>query len=320
MADLNYASINFVGGKAANFSELARALANPKGGAKTPENAFAIPFYFYDRHLKHNQIDKKIAALIQKMHRDIKLDVEHELKAIRKAIKNAPLEADLMRQIEQRINAGGFKNMRFRSSTNAEDIEGFSGAGLYDSTSVVLGDSQKTIARGLKKVWASTWNYHAFLEREYYHIDQTTVAMAVLVHRSFPSEKANGVAITKNLYRNDYPAFVMNIQLGEESVVQPKPGVTVDQLMSFQGVSDDRDLDGPPRYISYSSLNKGKPILTDAQILQLTKELALVKRYFYYHVIKNRWKYKYDNFALDIEFKLYGDGQFYIKQARLFND
>ena len=53
--------------------------------------------------------------------------------------------------------------------------------------------------------------------------------MAMLCHRSFPDEDANGVAITANIYDTSglEPAFYVNVQEGEESVVFPEDGDVV---------------------------------------------------------------------------------------------
>ena len=69
----------------------------------------------------------------------------------------------------------------------------------------------------MKKVWASLWSYGAYMERQYFGINQRTVYMGILVHRSFPEEQINGVAITKNLYRDSYFGYVVNAQKGKRT-------------------------------------------------------------------------------------------------------
>ena len=49
--------------------------------------------------------------------------------------------------------------------------------------------------------------------REYFKIDQNTVSMAVLCHRSFP----NGVIITKNLLEIIEEDLLNNVQYGEKN-------------------------------------------------------------------------------------------------------
>ena len=50
-----------------------------------------------------------------------------------------------------------------RSSSNAEDLLGFNGAGLYDTAGNVVG--KHALGEAMKKVWASLWNLRAVDER-----------------------------------------------------------------------------------------------------------------------------------------------------------
>lgn len=105
------------------------------------------------------------------------------------------------------------RNLRFRSSSNAEDAKTFVAAGLYDSFSGCLLDdldadttgpsqcdptepNERGVFRAIRKVYASFYNDNAFLERLRHGIDETEVGMALLVHPSTPDqiEMANGVA------------------------------------------------------------------------------------------------------------------------------
>lgn len=209
--------------------------------------------------------------------------------------------------------------MRFRSSTNAEDAKGFSGAGLYESKTGIIGDEKKSVSEGILKVWASLWSYEAFMEREYFNIDQSYVQMGVLVHRAFPKEEVNGVIITKNLYRPGYLGFIVNAQLGNESVVQPTKGVTSDQFICYPETTvniqpDESVID----VITRSSLNKGKLTMTAEEIQHLADEVYEIKMSLYKRFGR---RFVFEDYALDIEFKLEkGTRELYIKQVRLYND
>lgn len=320
MADINARSTDIVGGKAANFGELTKVKMPNGTKLTTPEGAFAIPFHFYLEHIEHNDID----LLIQGMLNDPAAQTDQtvlkaHLKRIQKAIKNAPMDPDLVFAIESKIlDESPSTRMRFRSSTNAEDIPGFNGAGLYTSKTGIVGHEKKTVERAVKKVWASAWNYAAYRERDYFRIDQEQVAMGILVHRGFPDEDANGVAITKNLYRpSSSSGFVINVQAGETSVVSPPSGVTCDQLICYANSKHDfykkKDI---VEYLSYSSENEGQPVLSTDQVVELTQQLTAIKKHYHRKVGK---KEAYKDFAMDVEFKFEGD-RLYIKQARVFNN
>ncbi|MNU13597.1 phosphoenolpyruvate synthase [compost metagenome] len=307
--------VNSIGSKATNLG-LLKQIQKELKSYKTPEYAFAIPFYYFDQHIKEHNFQDKINALYMIPKDSVKL-LEKELKAFRKTVKSSKVDPELLKKIEEKLNAqSDFKNFRFRSSTNAEDMEGFNGAGLYDSKTAIIGDADKTIEKAILDVWSSFWNFRAFQERDLFGIDHESCAMGVLVHRSFPDEKANGVLVTRNLYRDQYAGITVNVQLGEESVVKPEPGVTCDEFYchNFNGFGS-----FVVDYRSTSSLNNGKPILTETEIKKLFDISPVLERKLY--LLWQKRKMAKRSYPLDIEFKYLGDEkQLYIKQARAYMD
>ena len=94
------------------------------------------------------------------------------LEKIRDTIKISPLNDNLLANVLNKMNSDTrFTSYRFRSSTNAEDLNGFNGAGLYSSYSGKLNHVKKTPQKAIKKVWASLWNFNAFEERDYFKIN-----------------------------------------------------------------------------------------------------------------------------------------------------
>lgn len=316
---LNKKSSKYIGNKAANFallSELSR-----KHDFKVPESAFAIPFSYYAGHIAKGETQALIEELLLMESKAISRDsLQNQLKLIRRSIKNSPINSKLIDMIEDRISMGSYTRFRFRSSTNAEDAKGFSGAGLYSSKTGILGDPEKSFELAIKEVWASIWSEGAFFERALYGIDHKDAYMGILVHRSFPNELINGVAVTKNMYRPGYFGFVVNAQLGNENVVKPKSGVVNCQFICYPNMADNIYQDRISiDLITRSNLNTEKGlIMSQEEIQTLANQLEFIKRYFHarFSPFSN-----YDDFALDIEFKLDGvNRQLYIKQARVFND
>ncbi len=312
-------SCDFAGNKANNFAKLYQLSREAK--FKTPESAFSIPFYFYNAHANESGATQLINALLTNKDYLKNTDsLELQLKRIRTSIKSSPVSPSLLLSVEQKIKfLGDYTQMRFRSSTNAEDAPGFSGAGLYASKTGIVGSEDKSIEKAIQKVWASLWSYEAFMEREYFNIDQENVQMGILVHRSFPNEEVNGVVITKNLYRKGYLGFVVNAQLGNENVVNPTSGVVCDQFIAYPESSQNIQPDETViDIITFSSLNKGKLIMTEKEIQLLADEIDKIKMDLWRRIGR---KYAYEEFALDLEFKLDATTrQLYIKQFRLYND
>ncbi len=299
------------GGKAAHYGGLSLI-----GDTVPAPPGFAIPVYYYNEHmLTHDLWDRVDEMLADDAFRSDPAVRAVQLQSLRDAITDAPIDADLLAEITAKILDGpyGTTRMRFRSSTNAEDLGTFTGAGLYTSKTGDPTDPDKPVDEAMKKVWASVWGQRAFEEREYWGIDHTQVGMALLSHRSFPDEEANGVAITANLFNPSglEPAFYVNVQQGEESVVEPEPGVISDQFLYYF------DLPGQPSvYLAHSSLiADGETVLSDAQTFELGGALRAVHNYFapaYGSAVF---------YAMDTEFKFDDDGLdqepiLYVKQAR----
>jgi len=86
----------------------------------------------------------------------------------------------IMKTIEQVFGKDHSIRLFLRSSTNAEDLLGYQGAGLYDSFGNVRPQEQE-VSKYIKKVWASVWNDRAFFDRQANGINHSEVFPAILV-------------------------------------------------------------------------------------------------------------------------------------------
>jgi len=297
------------GGKACHYGVMTQI------GDEVPHpKAFAIPVFYYDQFMKQNGFDTQMAALLtdtqfinDPAHRDEKL------KEFRHAMWEAPVDTEFKRSLLGKLNKDyPSVRMRFRSSTNAEDLDGFTGAGLYSSKSGDPNDPTRPILTAVRKVWASIWNFRAFEERTHRSIDHPAVAMAILVHHSFPDEEVNGVALTGNMFDETQPAFYINVQAGEASVVKPDAGVTVDSFLYYYYYPGQ-----PMTFFSHSNLiPAGQTVITPTQAYYLGAALDAVHRHF-----SSYYSQPGHFYAMDVEFKfddlgLGGEPQLWVKQAR----
>ncbi|AWK05110.1 pyruvate, phosphate dikinase [Flavobacterium crocinum] len=305
--------VNYIGSKAQNMAYL--IAISKEIPFKVPENAHAIPFYFYTQHIQKKSISPLIAELLAFPKKDSTIWINNQLKKIREAIKKEPVNPELISKLNLAFKEAKFKNFRFRSSTNAEDLDDFNGAGLYDSKTGILGDSIKTFEKAIKQVWASVWNEASYNERELFGIDQQNIAMGVLVHRSFPDELANGVIITKNLFRQNFPGITVNVQKGENSVVKPEKGEICEQFVAYHFNDGKDDTDFDIDYTSNSNLNNNEPLLSRKEMSNIFNVSRKIEEKMYRYWRKNQFH------PVDIEFKIVGEKRdLYIKQVRPFND
>ena len=322
VSKLSFQDISKVGAKAANFGALSQIIREEHLTAKVPEDAVAIPIYFYEYHIKACSADVLINKLIDLSRLGLDPRETHSLlDSIQNVILRYPIQTRLLHEVEQWVVSRNYTSFRFRSSTNAEDLEGFNGAGLYLSKTGYIGQSKKSIEKAIKTVWASTWGYRPFMERVFFGIDQASVGMGILCHRNFDNELANGVVITKNLYRPDYRGFVINAQYGETSVVIPPDSVLCEQVICYSDKNDSfLGKKSIVEYLSYSNiLPKGmNSVLRDDEIVKLTRDISVIKQRCYQ---RKGITLPYYDYGLDVEFKIVGKNRtLYLKQIRPFND
>jgi hypothetical protein len=196
--------IHVVGAKAAQLAHVEAIYSQPifKG-------AFVIPFHHYNSHVFKT---KEVTYAIQKKLIHVKgkpLDF-NDFVSLQDMIKNQPVDDELVKSVIEKINQNKMTSVIFRSSTNAEDLTGFNGAGLYESVPVhgnALNDS-KQVSAAIKKVWASVWSPKAVKEREHYLMDHKNVNMAILVQPYLDKQATgvkvhyNGVCITHDVARH----------------------------------------------------------------------------------------------------------------------
>lgn len=186
-----------VGAKAANLGVLA---TRGSGRRFRVPPGLAIPFAYYQDHLQTNGLHHVLKRLLDdaELQAD-ELKLRAALLALQQQIREAPLDRGFTEQLLVRTRyLLGNEGLFVRSSTNAEDLPGFNGAGLYDSVPNVRGD--EALLAAIKQVWASVWNYRAFRERELYGIDHRAVFGGVILQVGIEAEAA-GVLITQDVFR-----------------------------------------------------------------------------------------------------------------------
>lgn len=222
---------------------------------------------------------------------------------IKKAIRERPIDPDARAAIDKALRAhfGHFaatQGLRFRSSSTVEDIEGFSGAGLYDSNTGFLDPAaqadetnrDKSVDWAVRRTWASYWSWEAFEERNLERIDHLAGDMAVLVHARFEDEREHSNAVlTLTLdISDDRPgdlqaapgpraSLEVDVQAGALSVTNPPPERAGEILPEVNRVVQER-ADGPIRIerVARSTELSSGHVLDDAALETLLRQTVAI--------------------------------------------
>lgn len=303
--DIDFAGHAAFGAKTGNVAVM-RDFGFPQG---TIPDGFGIPFYFYDEFMKFNNFYPRIQAMLEDPDFQTDFAVQDErLETLRDDIEDAALPSwmfDALTVLQQSFPEG--TNIRCRSSTNNEDLPGFSGAGLYDSKTHKTTEGH--IGKTIKEVFAGMWHFRAYAERAFYRVDHFEAAMGVLVHPNFKEERANGVGVTADPIYGTNGTYYLNTQIGEDLVTNPDAlSIPEEILLNDTG-------SGPT---AYEILRRSNLIPQNQQVLTLDYLDELRE---YMQVIHAEFGILYDavndpTFSMDIEYKIDSTGQLVIKQAR----
>ena len=211
LADLRATDSGRIAGpKAANLGELKHYY-----GAAVPEGV-VIPFGVF-RDLLDQPLEPggpKVIDWMRRNYADIRAlsgdPIEQRQKTraflarLRHWIEHADAGADFRRRLhramDQTFGPDGSYGVFVRSDTNMEDLPGFTGAGLNLTVPNVVGFDKVLAAIG--RVWASPFTERAYAWRQARMADPEQVYPAVLLLRSFPSDKS-GVMVTTDVDTDD---------------------------------------------------------------------------------------------------------------------
>jgi hypothetical protein len=328
------------GGKATNFSRL-QVLLNGEY-AIYQERGFSIPMKYYLEFLDSNTVvvddrtlsyGEYLAELLTAS--EFQTDSRHRFETLERlrdlmrsdGVVDPALVTRLAVRIEE-VFGRTTTMVRFRSSSNVEDVLVFNGAGLYESTSVCAADTldaaspdashcdasrqnERTIERALKKVWASLWTFRAHEERTFFQIPPESATMGILVSRAFLDEIVNGVAFTGNPRDANDKRYVITAQVGETSVVSPPPGTIAER--NLLEVVDGQVVE-IIRSRASSLVPSGTVILDDLQLRELGALMAHVEESFPLDLEGHDPQ----EVVLDFEFKIEPGGLLAVKQVRPF--
>jgi hypothetical protein len=273
------------GAKSANLGEIVHARLP---GIEVPRG-FAIPFHYYRDFIRQNHLEERIAAAVEEerfvhdpRYRKTRLaEIRQWIEAGRH--DGAFTRAVLEKGHREYAGLGLFA----RSSTNAEDLPNFSGAGLYSTVPNCRTDDQ--LMEAIKTVWASVWNYEAYEARESFGMSHFAVYPAVLIQEGIDADSA-GVAITTDpfdpadrgaVYVNAKRGLGMKVVEGRrvaEQVIYHPPSRTIQVLTrSDEDTMLAFDEHGGVREVT---IDQQRRVLTDPMVRRLAVASNQIKRVF----------------------------------------
>jgi phosphohistidine swiveling domain-containing protein len=189
-----------VGSKAASIADLVKKGATVPAGFSIPASVF-IDFV--------SPLKNDIATALAKV------DIENVPSAfeasneIFELLKYTPTPTGLLEAITERISDES-RALAVRSSATAEDLEGASFAGIYDS--FLDATDAKSLLKRVRDVWASYYTGRAISYRERQGIPHEAGSMAVLV-MNLVNADAGGVVFTRDP-RDGTDQILINVALG----------------------------------------------------------------------------------------------------------
>lgn len=280
LTEVDAQSPSRVGAKAAHLAQVA-ALAElePQAGFTVPAG-FGVPFPVYERFVAANGLAPRIDAMLADSRYGSDADWRHAaLAELRAGFARGTIPAaDLARLVARRQALLGTGGVFVRSSTNAEDLAGFNGAGLYDTVPNVPEDPA-ALAAAVQAVWGSLWNDRAVQARMAAGIDERAVRAAVLVQVGVDAQAA-GVMTTLDPFAEQEPErrvfiaakrglgirVVEGRKIAEQLIYRPE----LDSIQVLTRSADDTMLSfAPGGGVQEIRVEQGRAILSDPLVRRL---------------------------------------------------
>jgi phosphoglucan,water dikinase len=310
---LDRATVQNAGGKATGLRQLAELASRSDAVFRVPQT-LVVPFGVMDASVagtgglaaKYHHLVEELAAAATAEAAD---RLAQELRAV---VGQVPVPEEILERAAREFGAGA--RLMVRSSSNAEDLPGLAGAGLYESVAnVALPD----LADAIRRVWASLWSRAAVQSRRATGILPSQARMAVVLQPTLAPDLSFVLHTVHPITLNEREVYVeATVGLGEtlvsgaargypyrlvcdkdsgEHVMQAFANFSRGRFAAPQGGLDSRLLD-------YSQV----PFSCDGEIRrQFARRVAKISR-----VLEEAFGH-----ALDVEGAVVG-GEFWLLQAR----
>ncbi len=311
-----------VGGKNASLGEMISGLS--EAGVKVP-GGFATTAEAYREFLRHEDLDKRINGLLDKLDVDDINALREAGRTIRQWVVETPFPqplTDAIREAYKRLEAEteGECTVAVRSSATAEDLPDASFAGQQETFLNVRGE--EGVFKAIHEVFASLYNDRAISYRVHQGFDHAEVALSAGIQRMVRSDVgASGVMFTLDTESGFRDAVFITGAWGlGETVVQGavnpdefhvyKPALAAGRPailrrnMGSKAIKMIFGEDGKhTRTVEVEAAERYRFCLTDQQVTELAQQAVIIEKHY--------------GRPMDIEWAMDGvDGGLYIVQAR----
>jgi len=285
--DIDKNDVSIVGGKGANLGEMVQAdFPVPPG--------FAITIYAYDKFLKKNSLDVKIAEALKNLDVNDPAQLQEASKTIKEMIKRSEVPEEVIHEVFSSYKklSGVLKNalVAVRSSATVEDLPGASFAGQQETFLNVKRESN--LIEAVRSCWASLFTARSIFYRKQNKISETGVKISVIVQKMIQSE-VSGVMFSIDPVTNDKDRIIIEAVWGlGEMIVQGDviPDRYVVQKGTFEILSKEisdqsvmlTKVGGKNKKIAVKKKNIDKQKINDSEVIKLAKIANNLQKHYYF--------------------------------------
>ncbi|MBE7433220.1 MAG: hypothetical protein HS100_04845 [Anaerolineales bacterium] len=298
------ATLENVGGKGLSLAKMIGA------GFPVPDG-FHITTEAYRQFVAENELQPKILAALRMADASLPATLETASNTIREFFDHSHIPADLSEAIVDAYLTLGEEHavVAVRSSATAEDLPEASFAGQQETYLNIHGIDE--VLDAVKKCWASLWTARAIAYRNKNNIDQSVVALAVVVQEMVNAEAA-GILFTANPINGRRDEMVINAAWGlGEAIVGGL--VSPDTIVADKATGEIKQYDVAEKTVITVLTEKGtreekleetrrrSKVMNEAEVVELVNIARRIESYY--------------GKPQDIEW-CRADGRFFIVQSR----
>ncbi|TBO56658.1 phosphoenolpyruvate synthase [Streptomyces kasugaensis] len=280
--------------------ELRRAAAEFAARTVTAPDGIALPFALQHRFLISSPaLRQAVRRLKDALATPAPQALDPLCRQLQHLIRHTPVPDGIVRRITGVLPPGltGPHRLVVRSSANAEDLPGFSAAGVYASVTAVHGTGE--LLDAVRQVWASLFSPRGVLLRHQAGIAPDDTYMGVIIQRYVPAELGGVLVTCDPTRRADFRNVYLNCSAGSPERIVDGTVLPLQYLYNT--------VEGGGRTVSLGSAGTDLPAGTRRRLA----DLALTGR-----LLQSHFGDAAGDGPLDIEWLMTGQGAFRLVQIR----